>query len=318
MARMKVERTTPSASHLSAGRSVTRFRNNSVNDSIKTLSALRCSVCGDVLHFETSCVKCANGHSFDLSRDGYVNLLLSKKGVPKGMGDLREMLKARRSFLEKGYFDCFYDELIHRTKKHLSTQKRKQAKVLNVLDIGCGEGYYLGRLVNTPPPRRSEIVTYGIDLSKDGVRLASKKHKHSRFLLADVHHEVPFLDRSVSVLSSIFSPRRFDEFARIMEPGGLCLIVIPTPEHLKELRQFVDITKVDEDKELKLLNQSDEFEYVEGTPVSYTKELAEPDLRDLLTMTPNFRHNPDFASLSSIKTKLSVTFSVKVLEFKRS
>ncbi len=267
-------------------------------------------------------MKCAGGHAFDLSRDGYVNLLLSKRGGSWETGDSREMLRARRAFLEGGHFDFLHDDLVERTKRWLLRHKPSSSRILNILDIGCGEGHYVGKLSKSlegiPAGTFPAVEWYGMDVSKDGVQLASRKHPLARFLLSNVHHHIPFTDGSISVASSIFSPRNFGEFARVLEPGGLLLIAIPTPAHLQELREFVKMLKIDEDKEAKLLQSLGDFVLVESSALEGAAALGANDLRNLVTMSPNFRHNPDLENLSRISGKLTVSFSIKVLELARA
>ena len=58
---------------------------------------------------ERGVATCSGGHSFDRARDGYYNLLLSNAGGTHG--DNREMLEARRRFLDTGAYKPLADKL---------------------------------------------------------------------------------------------------------------------------------------------------------------------------------------------------------------
>ncbi|WP_396424548.1 hypothetical protein LLNCDO702_07280 [Lactococcus lactis subsp. lactis] len=125
---------------------------------------INCPVCSHLLIKEQNTYKCENNHTFDLAKEGYLNLLLNAK---KTSGDSKEMMAARRDFLAKGYYEKLSDRVNQRLKKsHLTDQA--------ILDIGCGEGYYLSRCQKEIAPKASNF--YGMDISKLGIRMAAKKN----------------------------------------------------------------------------------------------------------------------------------------------
>jgi 23S rRNA (guanine745-N1)-methyltransferase len=65
---------------------------------------LRCPVCGEMLIKEAREYHCPKGHRFDRAKQGYVNLLRSQRSSKRNHGDDRDMIVARREFLEKGYY----------------------------------------------------------------------------------------------------------------------------------------------------------------------------------------------------------------------
>src|SRR5579872_5299607 len=101
---------------------------------IEATSLLVCPVCQMALRQVDSALICANKHSFDIAREGYVNLLLQKRS-----GDAKEMLRARRSFLERGLYQPVSDAVNELARMHLPDT----AGSPHILDAGCGEGYYL-------------------------------------------------------------------------------------------------------------------------------------------------------------------------------
>ena len=127
-----------------------------------------CPICEGPLERVGSALKCPRGHSFDVAREGYVNLLTEK---PRG--DTREMARARRTFLEQGWYAPLSDGL-----NVLAAQCLATASAPVVLDAGCGEGYYLGRLAEALAP--AQHISVGLDISKDTVRMAARRYPGHR------------------------------------------------------------------------------------------------------------------------------------------
>jgi 23S rRNA (guanine745-N1)-methyltransferase len=217
---------------------------------------------------------CVNRHSFDVAREGYVNLLTGRQKAGH-KGDTPEMLAARRRFLEAG----FYEPLRRRLAKQVQAWAPRV-----VAEIGCGEGYYLGGVAEALPQARC----LGTDIAKAGVRLAAKRYPRAAWAVADTNRLVPLPDASADVLLDVFAPRNAAEFARVLRPTGHLLVVIPAPEHLAELRQVQPLLAI----------QAGKRQAVEATMASHftlqSVETITVPLRadgttvaDLVAMTPN-------------------------------
>lgn len=230
---------------------------------------------------------CANSHSFDCARAGYVNLLRSKR-----TGDSKEMLLARRAFLDHGHYAPLADLLATHVANHLaavrSDERPPHSQAPAILDIGCGEGYYLDRI------RRSlsgDYTPVGIDSSREAIRLACQRVRPGLFAVADVLDDIPLATGTAQVLLNVFAPRNIPTFARVLAPGGLLLIAIPAPDHLAELRTALDLLSIEEQKEDRLLRSLEGlFGEVERQALGYTLDLQPDDLMHLIEMTPNKRH----------------------------
>ncbi len=266
---------------------------------------LLCPHCSLPLSKINGTLACPNRHSFDIAKEGYVNLLIGHERR-KILGDTREMLKARREFLEKG----FYQPLSDRINKLV-----KISAPAVVADIGCGEGYYLGRLREYLSGR--EIAYVGMDISKEAVRMAAKRHPGMCFAVADVWEKIPLADGSVNVLLDIFSPRNASEFARVLAPGGALVVVIPGPAHLESIREEYGLLGIEADKEEHVLGQmSPRFRLEERIAVEYDIALTGGELAVLIRMTPNWWHRADtlrerLESVPEARTKASFV----ILEF---
>lgn len=182
-------------------------------------SVFICPVCGGSLEMQAGTVCCAAGHSFDMARQGYVNLLMAQ-GHGKRHGDDKLMVQARQRFLDKGY----YEPLREAVCDLLGSGHR-------VLDAGCGEGYYTAAM-----SRHNQVC--GIDISKDALKQAPRRCPQAAFAVASVA-AIPLADRSVDTVVSIFAPDSPGEFCRVLTPGGRLIRAVPMEGHLMELKAAV-------------------------------------------------------------------------------
>ncbi|MGH2344193.1 MAG: putative RNA methyltransferase [Chloroflexota bacterium] len=300
---------------------------------------LRCPDCAGALEAVGRTLICPVGHSFDLAREGYVNLARSRR-----TGDSKEMLRARRRFLEAGHYQPLSDLMNHLVGEHCP------AAPFTVLDAGCGEGYYLGRLaehlaIARRPPAdagssRSEshgswapdpltqsskisldFHALGLDAAKDAARMAAARYRDGAFVVADLAERLPLGDEAIGVLLNVFAPRNASEFHRVLRPDGLLLSVIPTPDHLRELGSMIPMLGIEERKEEQVRAAlRDEFLPLGTERLSYIMNLSAQSLADLVEMTPSARHldSAARARLGRLGAMPSaVTASFLVLSFRR-
>lgn len=182
---------------------------------------LICPVCRKSLTKQDRRYCCDNGHTFDIAKEGYVNLLRTNKAGDK-MGDDKLSARCRRDFLNKGYYASL--------KKALQEVFRE--KTGSVLDICCGEGYYTAGLGENP-----NLQVFGFDLSKEMVRLGAKRGGASYFV-ANLA-QIPVADDAFDYAVHLFAPFQEAEFLRVLKPGGRLYTVIPGSEHLWGLKTAV-------------------------------------------------------------------------------
>jgi 23S rRNA (guanine745-N1)-methyltransferase len=269
---------------------------------------LTCPVCGESLEREERVLRCPHRHAFDVAREGYVNLLVGRVG---GTGDTKEMLRARRHVLERGYYAPVADAINALVLDESGAGDGREA----VLDAGCGEGYYIGRLRE----RAGGVVRcFGLDVAKEGVRLAAKRYLGVSFVVGDVAR-LPFAPASLRALLNIFAPRDTGEFTRVVALGGLLVTAIPEPSHLTELRQRFGLLGIEADKERHVIEQFQEgFTLAQASTVAYRVAMGAEDVRNLLLMTPNAWHRAQqgWERLDAGMT-LSTTIAIRVLAFRR-
>ena len=227
-------------------------------------SIFACPHCGGAFASIATGVVCPKGHSFDRAREGYLNLLvggrLSGSTTP---GDTAESLAARRRFLNTGS----YAPIVHALSATIGTTSGA------VLDVGCGEGYYLSH-INAPQK-------FGLDISKRGIQMASKTFPTAHFVVGNAYR-LPVLDNSCAVVFSVFAPHAIDEFIRVLEPQGKWITVTPASQHLTQMRPKKDeqITQ----REIRRETPPEHATYAER--IQFNLNLSHDDAHDLFTMTP--------------------------------
>lgn len=230
---------------------------------------LICPVCSKMIIKYDRTYKCENSHCFDEAKEGYVNLLAGKHKAGELIGDNKDMAKARRLFLEKGYYDFLADALC---------DKLKTGDTL--LDISCGEGYYTDYI-----RRKTGKITYGFDISKEMIRLAAKKYKDVTFFVANIA-KIPVATESVDAAIQICAPFSQQEFARILKKDGYLLSVVPGKRHLWGLKELLYENPYENNEDIcDYENLKKEAEYtVKSTAVLQTNE----DIMSLFAMTPYY------------------------------
>lgn len=246
---------------------------------------LICPICAQPLADYVQTWRCPAGHSFDVAREGYTNLLRRHKKLPETVGDSPEMLWARREFLARGFYEPLSDVINERVVTAVASQPDPV-----IVDVGCGEGYYLRRLVQRLAGQPTAL--FGVDIAKTAVRLAAKRGDgHGRYLVADVNAQLPFADNSVHVLLNLFAPRHPAEFARLVTSGGLLLLAMPAPDHLQSLRDRFGLIGIQPEKLAHVATQfTDLFAMQPAQAVTFPLRLENETLQWLIQMIPGARH----------------------------
>ncbi len=264
-----------------------------------------CPVCREVLAEEEKLYKCGNGHCFDKSKFGYVNLLQSQKSSAKRHGDDRVMIRARRDFLDKDYYGFLRDALTDICNELLENGA-------SVIDAGCGECWYSSGIKQKLLENGKEISFFGVDISKDALEFASKRKSSIPTAVASVF-ELPFADESADLLLNVFSPEADSEYLRVLKSGGIMIRVIPLENHLFELKAAVYDKPYLNDVPA---NNVDGFESVKEQKIRKTLDISSnEDIQNLFKMTPYYykTSKDDQAKLNNLGSlKVSAEFEIRV------
>lgn len=257
---------------------------------------LLCPVCSLPLEKSDRLWRCEKNHSFDIARQGYVNLLTVDRKHARHPGDTKEQVAARKEFLDGGY----YAPIAETVAQLLAPLDPKAA-----LDAGCGEGYYLSKLQEAVP--HAEFV--GIDISKDAVRFAAVRNKNALWLTGTAA-ALPFPDKSFDCVLSMFALTVEQEFARVLKDSGHYLQVIAGEDHLMGLKTVIypEILR----KEKNLHPDFAGFRLAETKKLEFSFTIdSSKQVQNLLSMTPHFwRISKERAALLASTQTLTDTAQV--------
>lgn len=268
------------------------------------MSLFCCPICNSPLVREERAYVCPKRHSYDIAKEGYVNLLPANKKHAKDPGDDKEMVAARTRFLDGGYYAPLREALA-------ALVSERDPKV--VLDSGCGEGYYTAGICGALREKCSDVRAAGVDLSRSALKKAARRDKAAEFAVASVYH-LPLADHSVDLLVNCFSPLALEEFRRVLRPEGTFLYVVPGAGHLWELKEVLYKNPYENEE---AESAYDGFEYERIVPVDFTMTLDAPALQDLFRMTPYCWKTPreGIERLNALE-RLDVTASFRIHVFR--
>ena len=249
---------------------------------------LRCPVCHQELHSSDHQMACVSRHSFDIARQGYINLL--GQAAPAN-ADTALMVAARDRFLTAGHYQPITDAVAAAVPR-----------ARRLVEVGAGTGHHLAGVLEQLPEARGLAV----DVSVPACRRAARAHPRLASVVADTWAGLPLRDNSVDAITCIFAPRNPSEFARVLSDNGVVVVVIPRPDHLLELREAHGLLNLGEDKKERLLQSTHgHLELVSSTDVSYGLSLSASDATDLVAMGPNAVHGRP--AIAATRVAVSVT-----------
>jgi 23S rRNA (guanine745-N1)-methyltransferase len=258
--------------------------------------------CGAPLERRERALACERGHSFDVARSGYYNLLQPRDRRSKNPGDPREVVEARRRFLEAGHGEALVQALI---------EEAGAPAPRAVLDVGCGEGFYLGRIAGT-----REVEAHGTDLSAPAVDLAARRYPGISWVVANADRFLPYAPGSFDLLLSINARLNPEEMRRVLAPGGRLLVAVPAPDDLLELRAAVLGEGALKDRMEKAAGTlAGLFEMEDRRTVRQTARMGQDALRDALAATYRGGRESRMERLREIP-ELEVTLSHDLARFR--
>lgn len=270
---------------------------------------LRCPVCGQPLSLDAGVARCNEGHSFDVARQGYLNLLVDGGGRKHSAktADTAAMVEARSAFLAAGHFDPLAE----------AVSDAVGAGEGPVVEIGAGTAFYLAKVLTGRPAS----IGVAVDISVPASRRAAKAHPRAGAVVADAWGRLPLADGSAEAVLVVFAPRGAAELARLLPAGGRLVVATPAPDHLRELVGPLGLLDIEPGKRERLLTTLAPWFELSGTQQVRTRlRLGRSDVLHLASMGPSAFHT-DRSELGSRVDELDlpadVTLSVTVSRFTR-
>jgi 23S rRNA (guanine745-N1)-methyltransferase len=164
---------------------------------------------------------CERGHSFDVARSGYINLLQPHDRRSSQPGDTVAAVAARRRLHDRGVTAPLREAVAG-----ILTASPSDV----VLDAGCGDGFYLGSLA------QAGFSAHGVDISVPAIEAAARRYPEDEWIVANADRFVPYADGSFSIVMSITARMNSTEFRRVLGDDGRLLVALPAPDDLMELR----------------------------------------------------------------------------------
>ena len=293
--------------------------------SITPFQALACPLDGEPLALTGSVWRCAAGHSFDIAKQGYVNLLPVQHKRSHDPGDSKAMVAARQRFLGAGYYQPIADAVSDAVFSHAGSQHPTN-EPLSCLDAGCGEGYYLRQLANyagqlaNAAPHSLPLSLIGLDISKWAVLAAAKQDDKQAPIgnwVVGSNAHLPVQPATLDSVLCMFGFPVYSEFARVLKTGGMLLQVEAGAGHLRELREIIYPTLKAE--------RSSERQAPEGFTHQRTEAFNYPlalngaeQIADLLAMTPHlYRASAEGRARAAALDELTVTVDVRLVQWLR-
>jgi len=277
---------------------------------ITPFQALACPLDGAPLSRSGASLRCASGHSFDIASQGYTHLLPVQQKRSRDPGDSKEMVAARRRFLNAGGYQPIAVAVSRAALADLPPQA-----TLSCLDAGCGEGYYLRQLAAAAHAGQT-LALLGLDISKWAVLSAAKQDKRPNWVVG-TNARLPVLSATLDCVLCMFGFPVYAEFARVLKPQGQLLQVDAGPDHLRELREIIyPALKPERSAEAPT---PPGFIALGSETVRYPLNLdSAGQIADLLTMTPHlYRASAEGRARAAALTELSLTVDVRLTRFGR-
>lgn len=272
----------------------------------------KCPVCDKQLVKRGNSYNCSERHTYDIAKEGYVNLLLANQMRSKEPGDSKDMMIARSKFLNKGYFERLAGNLNNIILSHFEITPQNDYVVF---DAGCGEGYYTDQVYKELARKTETPRIWGMDISKEAVRFAAKRNKNISFCVGSIFH-LPILDNSVDCAVNIFAPFREEEFQRVLKQSGMIIKVTPGAHHLMGLKNALYDNPYENDDRIPEISI---FEIVESINLKYEIHIDNSeDIVNMLKMTPYFwntnisKVNDFIENTAELETELD--FAITVLQ----
>jgi len=231
---------------------------------------LQCPICHEAMMVEENgTVRCEENHSFDMAKQGYVNMMTHPA---TSMYD-KSLFEARKEVIDSDLYRAVYNVILAELDGDVA-----------ILDTGCGEGSHLAKLKES---YASSMVASGIDIAKEGIVQAAKNYADMMWVVGDLAKS-PYAENAFDVILNFLSPANYEEFKRILKPTGKVIKIVPQAGYLRELRAlfFADSEKESYSNDKTVARFSENFDDVRVKRVTTTLPIRSELVPLLAHMTP--------------------------------
>ncbi|NMD70902.1 methyltransferase domain-containing protein [Bacillus sp. DNRA2] len=244
---------------------------------VKEYAAIfKCPICGSNMNVvELKSLICQNNHTFDFTKQGYLNLMTHQIKTKYD----KDLFEARQKLIsEVGFFNPLIEAIISIINRHDTSNN------LMMLDTGCGEGSHLTSICEG---LNKTAIGVGIDIAKEGIIAAAKNHTKQIWTVADLANP-PFQAQQFDVILNILSPSNYAEFNRLLKNDGLLIKVVPQSSYLQELRQafYHETDKETYSNSDTVERFNERFQILDSARLTYSLNLDKASLESLIQMTP--------------------------------
>ena len=240
---------------------------------------LRCPVCGVSMRVSNAELKCATGHSFDIARQGYVNLLTNKTFIKNA--DTAAMIVARQHMHARPFFQDLARQI-----SDICVEVSQSSPASTVLEPGGGSGFYANALIR----RVDDARAVSFDISVHAAKVCAQQSKRVAAVVADVWQKWPVADDSADVVLSVFSPRNFMETERVLKTGAVLILVTPEEDHFVETRTKFNALRIQSYKNEKIAASLENFTNIRQFVHKSTELLDGSEMFNSLISGPNGHH----------------------------
>lgn len=270
----------------------------------------KCPICDSPMKVcEFKSLICSNNHTFDFAKHGYLNLM----NHPIKTKYNKELFEARKKLMvDDRFFEPLSQTIVNSINKEINVKKEN----LSILDMGCGEGSHLSTVCNMLNPYQDkDVIGVGIDISKEGILVASRSYNNKVLVVADLAN-APFKGKQFDVILNILSPSNYGEFNRLLKDDGVIIKVVPKKEYLKELREafFSEAEKQSYSNKETIERFKESFDLLGRSSLDYKRILNKSSIQSLLRMTPlTWAVKKDKMNLFMKKDVYHITVDLEVL-----
>ncbi|MDD3655303.1 MAG: methyltransferase domain-containing protein [Atribacterota bacterium] len=248
----------------------------------ENIKIFRCPVCSEQMLLKGNSLLCLNKHCFDLSRKGYLNLLMHSISSKYD----RQMLNSRKIITRQGFFQALIERIGDIIIREI--KEKKTETIVRILDAGCGEGTNLVSLLSYLSSKSNlKFIGIGLDISREGIHIASVSYPGNIWLVADLAN-CPLNDQQFDIIINILSPANYAEFKRILKDSELFIKVLPGSSYLQEIRKIFYTKKekreYSNEEVIALLGKN--FNIISQEQLVYKWKLRRDDFIPIIEMTP--------------------------------